>query len=332
VIEAAGLSFWLLAIPLAAAVALTPWGALLGLGLLVHLPGIAPPPGDIAAFGSTLLLVPAGALLGAELVLRRREPAWTVWEVLNLPVRLLLPPGLIVLAAAGTGWTPELAGPAALALAAAAYGTLLRWGWGLASEARGRIAPLRTLRGAAAGSAGAALLAAGAVWLPVPVAVIAALGLVLASVFGRPALSAGPLAPRLVQDLALSTVGDGGWREGASLPRWVRRESPGETQRPTVRGAPALLHGEGRGRGTRAGWIVIHPEGPHFLFRGPARTWSVPFEGAHVHSGLPPAGGLLNRMVLARGDDALVLAVSRGGPSPEEIERELAAQGRRSRV
>lgn len=318
---------WLAGIAWSVAVAASPWGALLGLAVAGRVPGLPELPGDLAAFAAPWIVLPAGVLLLLELAIRSKDGAWLVWEAVHVPVRLLVPPALLLLAANGSAAPGVAWGPAALAAAVAASLVALRWGSVLSAEARG-IRPLQRTGVGAAGLAltALALAAVGAI-LPAMGAAAALLLVALAWLHDHEAVSAGLFAPRLLAELARFPVEGGGWRPARRLARWVRRDLSGgegdssrrDATNETI-GTAALLCGAEPPRRVRAGWLVVAGGRPFFLFRSPTRVWSIPLaRAALAPPGPDTPGRLLRRTGLTLGGERVVLATSRCGPTADAL-------------
>lgn len=327
---------WALAAGLGVAAALAPWATVLTLGALAALSG-GPweVPGDLQGLGSIWVLIPTLALAVVAMLVHTRQLAWGIWELLHVPVRLVLPPLLLLLALSGPPGGPradpsELGGALLLTVSASVLVVLLRWGWTISGEAKGRRAPHESVRGAAL----LAMVAAGLSLALVFQAVLTGAMVVVlagAAVFtSGPALRVAPMAPRLVQGLAVALGGGEGWRAGTDLPRWLRDDGEGERNPgPDIRGTPAILYSGGEDGELRAGWLVVRRGAPTFLFRSPARVWEVDLAAAvpwrDRSNGAAPPNRLLQRIRLVHQDREVVLATSRGGPSADRIRSEFGS-------
>lgn len=327
---------WALAAGLGVAAALAPWATVLTLGALAALSG-GPweVPGDLQGLGSIWVLIPTLALAVAAMLVHTRQVTWGIWELLHVPVRLVLPPLLLLLALSGPPGGPRadpsgLGGALLLALSASMLVVLLRWGWTISGEAMGRRAPHESMRGAALLALAAAGLSLALVLQPIPTGAVVVILAGAAAFTSGPALRVAPMAPRLVQALAVALGGGEGWRAGEDLPRWVRDEggskrNPG----PDVRGTPAILYPDGGDGELRAGWLVGRRGAPTFLFRSPGRVWEVDLAEAvawrDASNGHAPPNRLLQRVRLVHQDREVVLATSRGGPSADRIRAEFGS-------
>ncbi len=327
---------WALAAGLGIAAALAPWATVLILGALAALSqGVAEVPGDLQGLGSAWVLIPTLALAIVAMLVHTRLLAWGVWELLHIPVRLVLPPLLLLLALSGPPGgpradPPELGGAVLLTLAASVLVVLLRWGWTISCEAMGRRAPHESVRGAALLALVAAGLTLALVLQPVPTGAVVVV-LAGAAVFSSgPALRVAPMAPRLVQGLATALGGQAGWQVGSGLPRWLRDGGQdGWNPGPDVRGTPAILSPEGGDGELRAGWLVVRRGAPTFLFRSPARVWEVDlaeavpwWDGTEADG---PPSRLLQRIRLVHQDRRVILATSRGGPPTDRLRSEFGS-------
>lgn len=311
------LAGWFLAVALGAGIALHPWAGVLGLAVLTVRSVNVGLPGDLEGLSSAWIVVPAILLLASELIVRPRGLTWLVREVVHVPIRILLPPLAVLLAVEGPV-QGRPSGILALSVTLAVVITILRWGWTARQELRARRPLLTTFAGVAGAGALAASLSAGAIVAPVPSALLAGIAFVGAMSHPREVFRLAWATPGILVDVAEAVVGGPRWRRAEDLPRWVRRGSAGNLS-PPFRGTRALLYGEGPGQGVRVGWMVIGDDGPVFLFRSPTRNWEVALERARAEPGLPSSGPLLQRVRLQEGDDQLVLATPRGGPSVSEL-------------
>lgn len=315
---------WFLGVGLAAAAAIHPWGAILGLAATAGLAWVPPLPGALAGVGSPWVWIPTVVLAATEGVVQARPDARLAWEVIHSPVRLLLPPLLLLLTVDGVPGSPTL-GPLALAGTLAAYLLVLRWGTLLHRELVGRLDDRSARWRLPSALAAGATLAPAAALAPVPTALATALGVAAVSLRLRDVLPLSPAVPRLIGDRLVLGTGTGAWRPRSRLPRWIRKKGLASARGNPLklsRGMPALLCGEKPGQEARAGWLVVADGGPRFVFGSPSRIWEVELAGASA-SRLSSPGPLLRRMELRRQGERLVLGIPRGGPTAGELSRLL---------
>lgn len=307
---------WLLAVVFTAAVALNPWAASLGLVLWSWLPGTGTPPGALSALSTGWSWTGAGLLLATGFLLRRLDGPWLLWEAVHAPVRLILPPLILLLAVHGAG--QESSGPLLLSVTLAVVLLAARWGFVVQEELEGRRPRLRSLRGMGMEAVVGAALAAAAIPAPSLLGILTAIALLAVLVHLRTALRLSRGVPVFLGALARALEGAPAWRDAGSLPRWLRGGSA------PARGTPALLHGTQAGQEPRVGWLVLREGRPLFVFRSPTRVWEVDLSSVRPRIAEAQPGPLLHRIELHDGTDHLVLATPRGGPEPGEVVRDFS--------
>jgi hypothetical protein len=326
---------WFLAVVFTAAVALNPWSASLGLVLWSWLPGAATTPGELSALSTGWSWTGAALLLATGFLLRRMDGPWLLWEAVHAPVRLILPPLILLLALHGTG--QEATGPLLLSVTLALVLLAARWGFVVHEELEGRYPRIRSLRGMAIEAVGAAALAAAAIGAPSLLGILTSLALITVLFQLRTGLRLSRGVPVFLATLGRAVEGAPAWRAGASLPGWVKGgEDPdpsnGDGRPSPARGTPALLQGEGAGQEPRLGWLVFRGGRPVFVFRSPTRVWEVDLGGVRARVAETQPGPLLHRIELDDGAERLVLGTPHGGPGPGELVREFGAPSDRSHL
>lgn len=326
---------WLLAVILTAAVALNPWAASLGLVLWSWLPGAGTPPGELSALSTGWNWTGAALLLATGFLLRRMDGLWLLWEAVHAPVRLILPPLILLLAVHGTG--QDATGPLLLSVTLAVVLLAARGGFVVHEELEGRRPRIRSLRGMGMEAAVGAALAAAAIPASSPLGILTAIVLIAVLVHLRTALRLSRGVPVVLGTLARAVEGAPTWRDAGSLPRWLRggpasRSGNGEHRSAPARATPALLHGAGAGQEPRVGWLVLREGRPLFAFRSPTRVWEVDLGSVRARIAEAQPGPLLHRIELDDGTDHLVLATPRGGPELGELVRDFNAASSRSHL
>jgi hypothetical protein len=332
------LAFWGLAAAFGAAFMLAPWFGLVALGVVTALPFLPTPPGDLPAFGSPWIAIPA-LLLGLAGVLVQSRPTLQIfWDLLHTPVRLALPCMVLFLAVSGNETfilqPPVVAwGQVLLALAVATALLMVRWGWIVVTALEDRPAPFTQRRQAWGLEALGASLALVAVGFPLAAGGIA-LVLTLTTVSrSRRAVRAAPATPHLLRSLVQGPTGGRGWRGLGELPRWLRGSVAGrEGSHPGnpgagVRGTPAVLQmvsgSAALEPAVRTGWLLVEDGEPRFVFQGPMRIWEIPLASATPAPATAMEGPLLQRVEFSQGTDRMILGIGRDGPSLRDLQREF---------
>lgn len=337
---------WALAAGLGIAICVAPWFALVALGLAALLPVIPTPPGDLAAFASPWISGPAVALAVTGLLVMGHPTGRAAWELLHVPVRVILPGLVVLLALVGgeagpspdlTFGAPTVRGALLLCLALSVSLLLLGWGSAILSGLQGVRAFHEGRGGALALEMGGAGLALATVAQPLLAAPLAVAAVGAAALRQRRAFRVAPLSPALLRGLAASLGGGAGWRGPDTLPHWVHpgtRSRDRESSTLLLRGTPAVLLLKAGAENSsespmdgpydvRAGWLTLEDGGPRFLFRSPIRIWEVPLKEARPVEGSERCSSLIQGLELSDGGTRMILGTSRGGPTLREIQSEF---------
>lgn len=250
--------------------------SLLALAVLGYLPIGLTEPGQLEHLASPWILLAAAALYGLSWFPERHRATVLAWEAFHLPARMVAA-GLLALLLLSHPGMPEVR-PHVLAAAGIAGGVqLLRVGWGIILT-RGMGRALRP-RGRRLAEGGTGL---GLLWLALvhsPLFGLAAAGVILVLLVATsvPPLRAARFTLHLLRGQLGNLVGATAWRFHERLPRWIRRrvESRAGAAVRGTRGVPAGLVGVPDAGLFRAGWFVLGPEGPVFMYRTPRQVWEV---------------------------------------------------------
>lgn len=271
---------WLLLVPLAVALGLDLYLALLVLAALARLPAVELP-GAMGALGSPWIALAAAALYLAGWLVERRRVQALAWECFNLPLRPVAAALLVLLVMPpppGTfRWELLPAGAMVVAFAAAGTVQLLRVGWGLLGVRGPGRRPGPVLRILSEDLLVVALLVGAFSWSPAATAALTLL-LGLALVPAAPSLlRAARFVPRLLAGKVRSLAGASDWTPFARLPGWVRRRLSSDEGSPVrgIRGVRGAVVGASDAGLLRDGWFVLGPSGPTFLHRAWRRIGEV---------------------------------------------------------